>query len=147
MPSFDLLSMTRAQETISGKGGNLGAWSYKTSARKERLTKLASSINRPFMTSILINFSEFFIIVYNKVKVLDVSVTARLKEVRMKLFKAVCFICFLLELLTPSFALEGSPFEDETGDEFEGAGYSPVHCISPNSGNSGKQSFKIFFSL
>lgn len=65
----------------------------------------------------------------------------------MKLFKAVWFICFLLVLLTPSFALEGRPFEDESGEEFEGAGYSPVYYISPNSGNSGKQSFKIFFSL
>lgn len=65
----------------------------------------------------------------------------------MKLFKAVCFICFLLVRLTPSFALEGRHFEDETGEEFEGAGYPPLYYISPNSGNSGKQSFKIFFSL
>ena len=66
----------------------------------------------------------------------------------MKLFKAVCFICFLLVLLTASFALEGRPFEDETtGEEFGGAGYSPVYYISPNSGKSGKQSFKIFFSV
>ena len=43
--------------------------------RAKKITKLASSINRLFMTSILIDFSEFFIIVYNKVKVLHVSVT------------------------------------------------------------------------
>ena len=65
----------------------------------------------------------------------------------MKLFKVVCFICFLLVPLTPSFALEGRLFEDENEDEFEGAGYFPVYHISPNSGNSGKQSFKIFFCL
>lgn len=45
--------------------------------RVKKVTKLASSINRLFMTSILIDFSEFFIIVYNKVKVLHVSVTVR----------------------------------------------------------------------
>ena len=70
----------------------------------------------------------------------------------MKLFKAVCFICFLLVPLTASFALEGRPFEEEFEgrpfeEEFQGPGYSPVYCISPNSGNSGKQCFKIFFSL
>ena len=62
----------------------------------------------------------------------------------MKLFKAVCFICFLLVLLTPSFALEGRHFEDETGEEFEGAGYPPLYYISPNSGNSGKQVFQNY---
>ena len=45
--------------------------------RVKKVTKLSSSINRLFMTSILIDFSEFFIIVYNKVKVLHVSVTVR----------------------------------------------------------------------
>ena len=65
----------------------------------------------------------------------------------MKLFEAACFICFLLVPLTPSFALEGRPFADETEDEFEGSDYYPVHHISPNSGNSGKNCFKISFSL
>lgn len=66
----------------------------------------------------------------------------------MKLFKAVCFIYFLLVHLTASFALEGRPFEDETtGEEFEGAGFSPVYYMSPNSGKSGRQSFKILFSV
>lgn len=80
MPSFDLLSMTRLgdKKPLEAKRTrNLGAWSYKTPARKERLRKLPSSTNRLFMTSILIDFSEFFIIVYNKVKVLHVSVTVR----------------------------------------------------------------------
>ena len=77
MPSFDLLIMTRGQETISGKSGNLPARGATKHPRVKKVTKLASSINRLFMTSILIDFSELFIIVYNKVKVLHVSVTVR----------------------------------------------------------------------
>ena len=76
MPSFDLLSMTRGQETISGKTG-ISARATTKHPRVKKVTKLASSINRLFMTSILIDFSEFFIIVYNKVKILHVSVTVR----------------------------------------------------------------------
>lgn len=76
MPSFDLLNMTRGQETISGESG-ISARGATKHPRVKKVTKLASSINRLFMTSILIDFSEFFIIVYNKVKVLHVSVTVR----------------------------------------------------------------------
>ena len=76
MPSFDLLSMTRGQEIFTGKSG-IPARAATKHPRVKKVTKLASSINRLFMTSILIDFSEFFIIVYNKVKVLHVSVTVR----------------------------------------------------------------------
>lgn len=76
MPSFDLLSMTRGQETLVAKVV-ISARGATKHPRVKKVTKLASSINRLFMTSILIDFSEFFIIVYNKVKVLHVSVTVR----------------------------------------------------------------------